>query len=109
MPAATGVTAPPRWAPADGNTTAVPAVLRLPAHAITDAGVIDLGGNTYAALVAASTVNIGLRSGPEQAAYRFIASPISMSAAPATMRLVPPKLGEHTDEVLSEAETVRRT
>jgi len=25
------------------------------------------------------------------------------------MRLVPPKLGEHTDEVLSEAETVRRT
>jgi len=48
-------------------------------------------------------------SGPEHAAYRFIASPISMSAAPATMRRVPPKLGEHTDEVLSEAATARRT
>ena len=34
--------------------------------------------------------------------YRFIASPITMSAAAATMRRVPPKLGEHTDEVLAE-------
>jgi crotonobetainyl-CoA:carnitine CoA-transferase CaiB-like acyl-CoA transferase len=42
-------------------------------------------------------------SGLGQAAYRFIASPIAMSAAPATMRRVPPKLGEHTDEVLAEA------
>jgi crotonobetainyl-CoA:carnitine CoA-transferase CaiB-like acyl-CoA transferase len=32
-----------------------------------------------------------------------------MSAAPATMRRVPPKLGEHTDEVLSETVTARRT
>jgi formyl-CoA transferase len=46
-------------------------------------------------------------SGPEHAAYRFIASPIRMSAAAATMRRVPPKLGEHTDEVLSEATTAR--
>jgi formyl-CoA transferase len=48
-------------------------------------------------------------SEPGQAAYRFIASPISMSAAPATIQRVPPKLGEHTDEVLSEAATARRT
>jgi hypothetical protein len=48
-------------------------------------------------------------SEPGQAAYRFIASPIAMSAAPATMRRVPPKLGEHTDEVLSETVTARRT
>ncbi|HSW26707.1 MAG TPA: CoA transferase [Burkholderiaceae bacterium] len=47
-------------------------------------------------------------SGPEHAAYRFIASPIQMSAAAATMRRVPPKLGEHTDEVLSEAARARR-
>jgi len=47
-------------------------------------------------------------SGPQQAAYRFIASPITMSAAPATMRRVPPKLGEHTDEVLSEASAAAR-
>jgi len=42
-------------------------------------------------------------SRPQHAAYRFIASPIQMSAAAATMRRVPPKLGEHTDEVLTEA------
>jgi len=35
--------------------------------------------------------------------YRFIASPITMSAAPVTMSRVPPRLGEHTDEVLAEA------
>jgi crotonobetainyl-CoA:carnitine CoA-transferase CaiB-like acyl-CoA transferase len=35
--------------------------------------------------------------------YRFIASPITMSAAPVTLHRVPPRLGEHTDEVLAEA------
>jgi crotonobetainyl-CoA:carnitine CoA-transferase CaiB-like acyl-CoA transferase len=35
--------------------------------------------------------------------YRFIASPIGMSAAPVTLKRVPPRLGEHTDEVLAEA------
>jgi crotonobetainyl-CoA:carnitine CoA-transferase CaiB-like acyl-CoA transferase len=35
--------------------------------------------------------------------YRFIASPITMSAAPVTLTRVPPRLGEHTDEVLAEA------
>jgi formyl-CoA transferase len=39
---------------------------------------------------------------PEHAAYRFIASPIRMSAAEATLWRVPPRLGEHTDEVLAE-------
>jgi formyl-CoA transferase len=39
---------------------------------------------------------------PQHAAYKFIASPIRMSAADATLRRAPPKLGEHTDEVLSE-------
>ena len=42
------------------------------------------------------------------AAYRFIASPIAMSDAPVTLRRVPPRLGEHTDEVLGEA-AVRMT
>jgi formyl-CoA transferase len=35
--------------------------------------------------------------------YRFIASPIEMSAAHVTLKRVPPRLGEHTDEVLAEA------
>jgi len=33
---------------------------------------------------------------------RFVASPIGMSAAPAALRRPPPKLGEHTAEVLAE-------
>ena len=46
-----------------------------------------------------------LRGQGPQEPYRFIASPITMSAAAATMRRVPPKLGEHTAEVLAEAAT----
>jgi formyl-CoA transferase len=42
-------------------------------------------------------------STPETAPYRFIASPIAMSAAPTGLRRAPPRLGEHTDEVLAEA------
>jgi hypothetical protein len=64
-------TAPPlpAWAP----TTAVPAepapsVLRLPVTAIAHNGVIDLGNGTATTLVAATTVNVGLRTGAEQAA-----------------------------------------
>ena len=34
--------------------------------------------------------------------YRFIASPITMSAAPVALNRVPPRLGEHTQEVLAE-------
>jgi hypothetical protein len=54
----------PAWAPGPGM--AVP-LLRLPARAISEAGVIDAGGHAVA-LVAATTVNIGLRTGDEQAA-----------------------------------------
>ncbi|MEU4428969.1 PrgI family protein [Actinoplanes sp. NPDC024001] len=43
------------------------AVLRLPARAITDNGVIDVG-QAATVLVAAGTVNVGLRTGAEQAA-----------------------------------------
>jgi len=42
----------------------------------------------------------GAEGGPR---YRFIASPIEMSAAPVELRRVPPRLGEHTAEVLGEA------
>jgi crotonobetainyl-CoA:carnitine CoA-transferase CaiB-like acyl-CoA transferase len=34
---------------------------------------------------------------------RFIASPITLSGASTGMRRKPPKLGEHTEEVLAEA------
>jgi formyl-CoA transferase len=39
---------------------------------------------------------------PGGARYRFIASPIAMSAAPVALNRVPPRLGEHTEEVLAE-------
>ena len=39
--------------------------------------------------------------------YRFIASPIEMSAAPVTLYRVPPRLGEHTEEVLAEASAAK--
>jgi len=40
--------------------------------------------------------------GTDGAALRLIASPIHMSAAEVATRLPPPRLGEHTDEVLAE-------
>jgi len=54
----------PGWAPPTTHAARVPA-LRLPAHALTDTGVIDAGGRAVA-LVACTTVNIGLRNGAEQ-------------------------------------------
>jgi hypothetical protein len=46
----------------------VPAVLRLPAEAISPAGVLTLPGGTTAAVVACGTVNLALRTGAEQQA-----------------------------------------
>jgi formyl-CoA transferase len=34
---------------------------------------------------------------------RFVGSPIQMSAAPVTLRRAPPRLGQHTEEILSQA------
>jgi hypothetical protein len=67
VPAPEGSLPPPAWAP-DVPVDAAPAGLQLPAHAITDHGVIDLGDGAAAVLVAATTVNIGLRTAAEQAA-----------------------------------------
>jgi formyl-CoA transferase len=38
---------------------------------------------------------------PGAGAYRFVASPITMSRAPVSLQRVPPRLGEHTAEVLA--------
>jgi hypothetical protein len=46
----------------------VPAPLRLPAEAITEEGALALSGHVRAAMVAAGTVNLGLRTSTEQAA-----------------------------------------
>jgi hypothetical protein len=66
-PAPAGKTIPaPGWAPAVPAATPL-AVLRLPAKAIAESGTIDAGSHAVA-LVACATVNIGLRTGDEQAA-----------------------------------------
>jgi PrgI family protein len=61
---------PPAWAPQPehGQESVAPAVLRLPVSAIDDHGVVDLGAGRTACLVGATTVNIGLCTGDEQAA-----------------------------------------
>jgi hypothetical protein len=69
IPAPDGIGAAPAWAPAAAKTAGPPPhVLRLPAETISDDGVISLGDGAAVVLVAATTVNIGLRTGAEQAA-----------------------------------------
>lgn len=62
-----GVDAPPAWIRAQGDMP-VPAPLRLPAQAISDDGVIDLGADGVVVVCAASTVSFALRTPGEQAA-----------------------------------------
>ncbi|MCP2200378.1 hypothetical protein LX90_004069 [Lentzea flava] len=52
------------------SSTAVvsPAALRLPAEAVTDTGVIDLGNDGVAVVAVCSTINFGLRTPAEQEA-----------------------------------------
>jgi len=75
---------------------------RLEAQDLLCAPVRDL----REALVDAQTLHNGMvlegRSAGGQP-LRFIASPIAMSGASASLRRGPPRLGEHTDEVLGEA------
>jgi PrgI family protein len=70
VPAPDGkLTAAPAWAPqaAPSALTSPLGVLRLPARAISEGGVIDTSSQAVA-LVACTTVNINLRTGDEQAA-----------------------------------------
>jgi hypothetical protein len=55
----------PGWVEAHGDTS-VPGALELPARGITAAGLVDLGRDGTAALVACSTVNFHLRTTDEQ-------------------------------------------
>lgn len=61
----------PDWVQQPRQRVPLPAPLRLPASGIDDGGQITLGAGTQAgraAMVAATTVNLGLRTGEEQAA-----------------------------------------
>jgi len=65
-----GIPAAPGWAPTavpnPPGKAPQPSVLRLPAQAITDGGVIDVGGGNAVTMVAATTTNMSLRTGEEQ-------------------------------------------
>ena len=67
-PAQAGPAEPmPAWAPQPATPVGQVPLLRLPPRAIAEGGVIDTGSRAVA-LVAATTVNIGLRTGDEQSA-----------------------------------------
>lgn len=59
-----GVQPPPTWVHADPGP--LPAPLKLPAHAISNDGVVDLGPDGMAVVVACSTVNFSLATPDEQ-------------------------------------------
>jgi hypothetical protein len=72
-PRSASVTRLPTWAPDvrptdERDRLPTPVPLRLPAHAVADDGVITLDGGQAAVLVAATTININLRTEEEQAA-----------------------------------------
>lgn len=60
-----GVLQVPEWLD-HGQPTTQPAELRLPAEAVTDTGVIDLGKDGVAVAAVCSTVNFSLRTAAEQ-------------------------------------------
>ncbi|GLZ32103.1 hypothetical protein Lesp02_42910 [Lentzea sp. NBRC 105346] len=60
-----GVLQVPEWLDHD-QSAAQPAELRLPAEAVTDTGVIDLGKDGVAVVAVCSTVNFSLRTPAEQ-------------------------------------------
>ena len=39
---------------------------------------------------------------PAEGALRFPANPLDLSASPPSIRRIPPRLGEHTEEILAE-------
>lgn len=71
VPAPEGVIATPPWIRAHtaaGGHVPVPAPLRLPARAVDDTGVLDLGADGQTAVVEADAVNFALRTPAEQEA-----------------------------------------
>ena len=68
VPAPDGVEGPPSFVAADraGGSTRLPAPLRLPGHAVSSDGVVTLGAEGFALLMACDTVCFGLRTESEQ-------------------------------------------
>ncbi|SCG77638.1 PrgI family protein [Micromonospora inositola] len=98
----------PDWVQAPKSTVMVPAPLKLPADAIADSGEIRLGG-ARAAMVAATNVNLALRTPAEQAALvdtfgrwlNSLSTPtqIVVSAQPVDLRSHARKLTQAADDL----------
>ncbi|WP_018352013.1 PrgI family protein [Longispora albida] len=98
----------PEWVDAGAARVALPAPLRLPADAIGDDGQIQLGASSRA-IVAATSLNLGLRSNAEQAAAvdafgRWLNSlnaavQITVSAQPVDLASHADALAEHAAEL----------
>lgn len=100
VPAPDGVPALPAWATATGSTPAelmLPAPLKLPARAIGADGVINLGADGVAVLVACTTLSFALRTPGEQAALvgafggwlNSLSGPVQILVHAAPINLVP--------------------
>jgi hypothetical protein len=110
VPAPPGPAEPlPAWAPAVATPVAAAASpLRLPSRAITESGVIDTGSRAVA-LVAATTVNIGLRTGEEQNALigaygrwlNSLAGPVQIVISAQRV-----DLSSHAHRIAERAETI---
>ncbi|GIF47492.1 PrgI family protein [Asanoa ferruginea] len=100
--------AAPAWAPATRPLSSTVRVLRLPATAISEVGAIDTGSHAVA-LVACTTVNIGLRTGAEQAALignygrwlNSLSGPVQIVIS--TQRV---DLSSHAQRIADGAETI---
>jgi hypothetical protein len=98
----------PDWVQAPTTRVMLPAPLKLPADAIDDSGEISLG-STRAAMVAATNVNLALRTGDEQAALidtfgrwlNSLSTPtqIVVSAQPVDLHSHAKKLAAAADEM----------
>jgi hypothetical protein len=100
----TAATTPP-WVAAPERRAPLPAPLRLPASAIAEDGEITLGDHT-AAIVAATTINLALRTGDEQAALigafgRWLNS--LTAAAQIVVSAQPVDLQSHADALAEQA------
>jgi hypothetical protein len=98
----------PAWAPNVSSPAAQVPVLRLPSRAIAESGVIDTGARAVA-LVACTTVNIGLRTGDEQNALigaygrwlNSLAEPVQIVISAQRV-----DLSSHAQRIADTAETI---
>jgi crotonobetainyl-CoA:carnitine CoA-transferase CaiB-like acyl-CoA transferase len=77
-------------------------IATLEAHDVLCADVLPPGA-IYAHPQAVANGMVATVHHPALGPVRVVASPVKLSATPATVRTPPPRVGEHTREILAEA------